>query len=59
MIKRGYIIAIIFFMMIAVCYFTAGAYHKPLVEVERCTENMKGACISIHAIPEKLLQLMQ
>ncbi len=59
MIKRVSIIAIIFFMIITVFYLAAGAYHEPLAEVEQCTENIKGACISVQALPEKLLQLMQ
>lgn len=59
MIKRVSIFAIIFFMMIAIFYLAAGAYQKPLAEVDQCTENIKGACISVQALPEKLLQLMQ
>lgn len=46
-------------MMIAIFYLAAGAYQKPLAEVDQCTENIKGACISVQALPEKLLQLMQ
>lgn len=60
MTKRFSVAAVVL-LLFAMLYLAmaSSSFRRPIAEAERCTENIKGACVSVNALPEKVLQLLQ
>lgn len=59
MTKRFSFAALVLMLIAAFCFFLGSSFRQPVAEAERCTENKSGACVSVNALPEKILQFMQ